>query len=125
MKYLLVVLTSLCLIFGYLSYSFYSSKEKAESALKGALEANSSLESSLAKKEQECRINDELISEWNKEKNTLDKQKDSDIQKIDKLPAKKQSEVKPDEDGDVVNIDGKLPIELRGLLDETFSRVSN
>lgn len=123
--YLIVVSVISVLTLGYLSYNFYGQKIEAERALQSALATNMTLTNSLAKKDQECRINEELISEWSKEKDTLDEQKDSDIQKIDKLPDKKQSEVKPDEDGDVVNIDGKLPIELKRLLDETFNRVSN
>ena len=127
MKYLLVVLASVCLLFGYLPYSFYSSKEKAESALKGALEANSSLESSLVKKEQECTITDEVITEWQKEKDASDKHKDSDIQKIDSIPKSRPISPKSgpvEAANNEIDIDSPLPESVKRVLDETFSRLS-
>ena len=122
MKYILLLLATLVITFASLSYSLYKSTVKAEAALVAARASLVLLESSLIKKEQECRITDEVIAEWQKEKDASAKEKDSDIQRIDKLPIKKPSEVKPNENSAVVDIDAKLPDDLRLLLQQSYNR---
>lgn len=123
----LLVLFSFCSLFGYLSYKFYGQKTKAEAELAQAVQINANLQNSLVKKEQECKITDSLVSEWQKEKDASNKQKDSDIQKIDKLPSvasKKPDKATPQnvvQEGkqNEINIDDKLPDSLISVLSDS------
>ncbi|MNQ59020.1 hypothetical protein D3C85_732400 [compost metagenome] len=118
----LLVLFSFCCLFGYLSYKFYGQKTKAEVELAQAVQINANLQDSLVKKEQECKITDNLVSEWQKEKDDSNKQKDSDIQKIDSIPKKGPTSPKMGTDEkttDEVDIDGRLPDSFISVLSDS------
>lgn len=126
----LFVSISLNCLFGYLSYSFYSDKAVAESRLDAAVDANKGLQLSLEKKETACKITDIIVSEYQAEKQEIVKEKDRDLNAIDKMlsmaiPAdskqKRQENAKEQTDNkqtDVVSLDGGLPVDLVRLLSE-------
>jgi hypothetical protein len=116
-------------MFGYLSYSFYSDKAVAESALNTAVNVNKDLKESLDRKDTACKITDTIVSEYTKEKQEIVKEADGVLNAIDKLPSvpsqveskpKRQDNVK--EQVDVVSLDDKLPADLVRLLSESCSR---
>lgn len=121
-------------LFGYLSYSFYSDKAVAESQLDQAKGANKSLQESLDKKDTACLITDTIISEYQEEKQEIVKEKDRDLNAIDKmmtLPVltenkqKRQENAKEQkgvEGNSVINLDSKLPDDLVRLLSESCHR---
>lgn len=130
----LIVSLSLNLTFGYLSYSFYSDKAVAESKLETAVDANKGLQESLDKKETACKITDTIVSEYTKEKQEIVKETEGVLNDIDKLPSvypkgvsslKRQENVKEQTAGkqtNIVNLNGKLPADLVGLLSEVCLR---
>lgn len=123
----LLVLFSFSCLFGYLSYSFYGQKTKAKAELAQAVQINANLQNYLVKKEQECKIADSLVSEWQEEKDASDKQKDSDVQKIDSIPKKPTKAASPNvaqegKQNEEIDIDGKLPDALRLLLQQSYNR---
>lgn len=121
-------------LFGYLSYSFYSDKAVAESALDQAKGANKSLQESLDKKDKACLITDAIVSEYQEEKQEIVKEKDRDLSTIDKMMAlpsptenkqKRQENAKEQkgvEGNSVINLDSKLPDNLVSLLSESCHR---
>lgn len=130
----LFVSISLNCLFGYLSYSFYSDKAVAESKLDAAVDANKGLQLSLEKKETACKITDTIASEYTKEKQEIVKETEGVLNDIDKLPSmpvqveskpKRQENAKEqsaENQTNVVNLDGKLPADLVGLLSEVCLR---
>ena len=125
----LFVSLSLNLTFGYLSYSFYSDKAVAQSQLDVAVKANKDLKESLDKKETACKVTDVIVSEYTKEKQEIVSETAGVLNTIDKLPSMpSQLESKPKrqenakEQTNIVNLDGKLPADLVGLLSESCSR---
>jgi hypothetical protein len=121
-------------LFGYLSYSFYSDKAVAESQLDQAKGANKSLQESLDKKDKACLITDAIVSEYQEEKQENVKEKDKDLNAIDKMMAspvpvenkqKRQENAKEQkgvEDNSVINLDSKLPDDLVRLLSQSCNR---
>ncbi len=123
-------------LFGYLSYSFYGDKSKAEQSLVVAIEANKSLESSLSKKEQSCQIVDKINSEYQKEKAGIVGEKEQDLLDLSKMiqspsPEKKEKNAAKipvnngdvNEESNVASLDSKLPDNLRLLLSSSCQRV--
>ena len=131
---LLFVSLSLNGLFGYLSYSFCSDKAVAETQLEAAVDANKGLQESLDKKETACKITDVIVSDYTKEKQEIVKEKDRDLNAIDKMMAlpiqaenkqKRQENAKEQEgveDNSVINLDSKLPDNLVSLLSESCHR---
>jgi hypothetical protein len=133
---ILVLLVSLSFngLFGYLSYSFYSDKAVAETALDEAKGANKSLQESLDKKDEACLITDAIVSEYQEEKQEIVKEKDKDLNAIDKMMAspvpvenkqKRQENAKEQkgvEDNSVINLDSKLSDDLVRLLSQSCNR---
>ena len=130
----LFVSISFNLLFGYLSYSFYSDKAVVQAQLNQAVDANKDLKESLDKKETACKITDTIVSEYQTEKQEIVKEKDRDLSAIDKMLSKpsplenKQKrqenakEQKGVEDNSVINLDSKLPDNLVSLLSESCHR---
>ena len=125
----LFVSISLNCLFGYLSYSFYSDKAVAQSQLETVVEANKDLKESLDKKETACKITDDIISDYTKEKQEIVKETDGVLNDIDKLPSvpvqveskpKRQENAK--EQTDFANLDDRLPASLVRLLSEVCLR---
>ena len=115
-------------LFGYLSYSFYSDKAVAETALDEAKGANKSLQESLDKKDEACLITDAIVSEYQEEKQEIVKEKDRDLNAIDKLPSmpvqvetkpKRQENAKEQIEGAPVSLDAKLGDDIKRMLSQS------
>lgn len=132
----LLVSLSLNGLFGYLSYSFYGDKSKAEQSLVVALEANKSLESSMSKKEQACKITDQMNSEYQKEKAGIVGKKGQDLLDLSKMmqspsPEKKEKNAAKipvnngdvNEESNVASLDSRLPPNVVSLLSKSCQRV--
>ena len=124
----LFVSISLNCLFGYLSYSFYSDKAVAESQLTTAVKANKDLKESLDKKDKACLITDAIISEYQEEKQEIVKEKDRDLNAIDKLPSmpvqvetkpKRQENAKEQIEGAPVSLDAKLGDDIKRMLSQS------
>jgi hypothetical protein len=102
-------------IFGYLSYQLSEQKGAAVQALHEAQDRLADSEKSLNLQIKSCEISDTITSEYQSEKQVQQDKTQTAVATIDKLPSKSQKVVK-DEVSDVVDIDGKLPSELIGLL---------
>ena len=118
----IAVLFSFNLLFGYLSYTFYGKLKQAEISLDKAVEANKSLESSLELKAKSCLIDEAVSTEFQVENKAKEKEKESVLSELDKLPsvAKNTTIVAPKATAENVNaeisLDSKLPAGLAGLL---------
>jgi len=119
---------SLNLIFGYLSYSFYSDKAVAESQLEAAVDANKGLQQSLDKKDTACLATDENVAGYIKEKQELVKETDGVLSGIDKLPSlsiqveskpKRQENVKEQTKDTPVSLDAKLGDDIKRVLSQS------
>lgn len=137
----LLVSISFNLLFGYLSYSFYSDKAVAKEQLNVAVEANKSLTESLDNKELLCKASDTVTTQFQTEKQQIVKEKDGDLRDIDKLVdvlvlsknvvnVVKKDVTKPissegisDAQNNVTALDDKLPESLRVLLQQSCERV--
>lgn len=113
--YLVIGLSASTMGFGYLSYSLSNDKAVAEQALIQAIDANTELQKSLNLQIKSCEISDTITSEYQSEKQVQQGKVQITVTAIDKLPSKPQKVVK-DEVSDVVDIDGRLPSVLIGLL---------
>ena len=127
----LLVSISFNIMFGYLSYSFYSAQAVAEAKLETAVDANKGLQESLDKKDTACLAIDENVAEYIKEKQEIVKETDGVLNVIDKLPSvpvhveskpKRQENVKEQTKDTPVSLDGKLPADLVRLLSEVCLR---
>lgn len=127
----LLVSISFNIMFGYLSYSFYSDKAVAESQLNVAIDANKDLKGSLDKKETACKITDAIVSEYQAGKQEIVKETDGVLNVIDKLPSvptqvetkpKRQENVKGQSKDTPVSLDAKLGDDLVRLLSEVCLR---
>ena len=119
---------SLNLIFGYLSYSFYSDKAVAESQLEAAVDANKGLQQSLDKKDTACLATDENVAGYIKEKQELVKETDGVLSGIDKLPSlsiqveskpKRQENAKEQTKDAPVSLDAKLGDDIKRVLSQS------
>lgn len=134
--FILMLLVSLSFngLFGYLSYNFHSAKAVAESKLKDCKESNKSLTKSAEKTEKACKIGDDLSSEFKREEQALELDKEALLQEINNLPnASKQDVAKKativaqeatvNEQSNVAGVDDKLPDSLRMLVESACNRV--
>lgn len=138
-KYLIAILVSLCLLFGYLSYTFYSDKAVAESKLESLQEANKSLEDSLTKAKAVVEITDQTSTEYLVEKQELVREKDSylnDLSKLTQVPTKAvnvenkavykgnnyTNEKVVDGQNTYADLDSELPPSLVSLLNEVCDK---
>lgn len=124
----LFVSISLNCLFGYLSYSFYSSKAVAESQLATAVGANKDLKESFDRQESACKIPDVIVSEYTKEKQEIVKETDGVLVDIDKLPSvssqveskpKRQENVKKQIEDAPVSLDAKLGDDIKRVLSQS------
>lgn len=131
----LIVSISFNVLFGYLSYTFYSDKAIAESQLATAVKANKDLKESLDKKEAACKITDVIVSEYQIEKQEVVKETDGVLNAIDKMVStpvlKTTPEIVPKKaanaakgaafnvESNVVNIDGELSDDLKRVLSQS------
>lgn len=124
----LFVSISFNLLFGYLSYSFYSDKAVAVEQLNTAVEANKSLKESSQKKDTACLVTDVIVSEYQKEKPEIVKEKEGVLNAIDKLPSmpvqveskpKRQENVNKQTEDAPVPLDGKLGDDLKRMLSQS------
>jgi organic radical activating enzyme len=123
---IIVLLVSLAFngLFGYLSYSFYGAKQEAEQAFKIALESNSSLEKSIEKKKESCKIVDSVVAEYQKDKQAIESSMAYSLKEIDKLEAvtkpiiskKTTANENVSNENSTVDLDSKLPSSLIRLL---------
>lgn len=118
-------------LFGYLSYTFYSDKAVAESQLATAVDTNKDLKESLDKKETACKISDDIVSDFTKEKQEIVKETDGVLNAIDKLPSipsqveskpKRQENAKEQSEDTPVSLDAKLGDDIKRLLSESCLR---
>lgn len=102
----LLFLVSLSLngLFGYLSYSFYSQKRVAQTALISCQELNVSLEKSIQKQEKEKEATDALISEYQQKQQEIHKKQCKVVEQITLLPPNQKGQ-----DNNEVDIDASLP----------------
>lgn len=134
-KYIIAALVSSCLVFGYLSYTFYSDKAVAESKLESLQEANKSLEDSLTKANSVTKIVDQTNTEYLVEKQVIVREKDSYLNDLSKLTpvytkpvivenkaVRKGTSITIErvmnEQDTYVDIDGQLPDDLVSLLNK-------
>lgn len=126
MKYVLTLSLILNLIFGYLSYQFYSEKSVAQTTLSVCQEANASLDEQIKNFQKEKVISERIISDYeNGLKDISDKQCEA-VTKIDRIPSNKlvkKENINEKTQSDEVDIDGKLPSSLVSVLTDTYNSV--
>lgn len=119
LKYVTVISISGCLLFGYLSYSFYGDIVELESKLTDAQSISSSLQHSLENQIQACSIADnktkELVEELKQEQESLQ----SNLDKIDKI--KPICREKKNNEKDYASLDDELDPNISRVLRESFN----
>lgn len=128
-KYFIVALTSLCLLFGYLSYTFYSDKTVAESQLKVAIVSNKFMALSLERKSAACTLQDKIAAENQTEQQEIVGKTEAVLNAIDKMASVslvEQIVVKGYENvnktSNIAGMDDELPEPLRLLLQDSCNR---
>lgn len=116
MKWIISISILLNCLFGYLSYRFYAEQEAAKVALISCQETNSYLGKTIEKKEQEATLRDSVISEYEVKQRKIQNNKCKIVKAISSLPSRTNNEE--------INIDSKLPVELKRLLQQSHSSVS-
>ena len=132
MKFLLGALAILVLLCSFLGYKMYDlSEEKATLgvALTSAQEALKASENAREKDKQSCSLTDLINTEYQEQKQERSDKKDKILDELNKLEAKSSPKLKQEasinekpnvslESSEAVNIDSKLPDDLRMLLDK-------
>lgn len=132
MKFLLGALSILVLLCSFLGYKTYDlSKDKATLgvALTSAQEALKATENAREKDKQSCSLTDLINTEYQEQKQERSDKKDKILDELNKLEAKSTTKPKQEdpineqstkslESSEAVNIDAKLPDDLRMLLDK-------
>ena len=114
--YIIAALLAISVLFGVLLYKQIGKTSEAESALVVAINANTSLQKSLELQEQSCQLTDKLLKELQNEQVVIVEEKNTLLDKLNKLPSTKSiKSVKPNENN-VAGIDDALPAELVSLL---------
>lgn len=125
--YALAFFVSLSVLFGYLSYRFYSDKAVAQSTISQLERANKELLESSGKQDTACKIADQIPSEFIEQANKLEKEKDNLLEQIDKLsstPKQKAEDIEGKSNDKVtISLDEPLPSELVRMLDEVHNSV--
>lgn len=116
----IAVSISFNLLFGYLSYTFYGKLKQAENLVENLVDTNKSLQSSLELKAKSCLIDEAVSTEFQVENKAKEKEKDSALKELDKLPSvAPKTTVAPkatSEKVDEISLDSKLPAAVAGLL---------
>ena len=132
MKFLLGVLVALVLLCSFLGYKTYDlSEEKATLgvALASVQEALKASENAREKDKQSCSLTDLINTEYQEQKQERSGKKDKILDELNKLESKPTIKPKQEvsinekpnvslESSEAVNIDSKLPDDLRMLLDK-------
>lgn len=129
---ILALLVSLSLngLFGYLSYHFHSEKAVAESNLESCKKANQSLVESADKADKTCKVGDAMASEFKREEQALEADRDDILKQLDSLSVAPKQDVKiapkeatVNEESNVAGIDDLLPESIRMLTESACNRV--
>ena len=130
---ILTLLVSLSLngLFGYLSYRFHSEKAVAETKLETCKKANQSLVESADKADKTCKVGEAMASEFKREDQALESDRDDILKQLDNLSvAPKQDVKKPvpkeatvNEESNVDGVDDLLPESIRMLTESACNRV--
>ena len=122
-NYILIFFIALSGLFGALSYHFSNAKAEAEQALVQVIDANTALEKSLNLRDLSCKIDTQVTTEFQQEKQAKDVATESVLSKLSKIPVVQVSVPKSAQpiqgaanETDVVNIDSKLPADIIGML---------
>lgn len=126
MKFLLGALAVLLLLCSFLGYKTYDLSEKNATlgvALTSAQEALKASENAREKDKQSCSLTDLINTEYQEQKQERSDKKDKIIDELNKLEAKpspkQKQEASINEKPNVsLDIDAKLPDDLRMLLDK-------
>lgn len=136
MNYVAGVFIVLTLLLAGISLHFYSDKVKAEDSLGVALDAAKDLKKNIELKDKSCAIDSSVSAEYQTEKSTQEKSSQAVVEQIANLPKSLQhpnstpvvSQQKDLFNGKQlssnvskspeVDIDGKLPADLIGLLNQ-------
>lgn len=132
MKFLLgtlAILTLLCSFLGYKTYDLSEEKATLGVALTSAQEALKASETAREKDKQSCSLTDLINTEYQEQKQERSDKKDKILDELNKLEAKSSPKLKQEasineqstkslEPSESVNIDAKLPDDLRVLLDK-------
>ena len=127
MKYVLTLSLILNLLFGYLSYQFYSEKSVAQTTLSVCQEANASLDELIKNFQKEKVISERIISDYENGLKTISDKQCEAVTKIDRIPSNKllvkKENINDKTQSDEVDIDGKLPSSLVSVLTDTYNSV--
>lgn len=118
-------------LFGYLSYNFYSKKAVAEINLEVCKKANKSLEESADKADKTCKVGDSMASEFKREEQALEADRDGILKQLDSLIVATKQDVKKiapkeatvNEESNVAGVDDMLPDSIRVLTESACNRV--
>lgn len=129
---ILVLLVSLSLngLFGYLSYHFHSEKAVAETKLETCKKANQSLVESADKADKACKVGDVMASEFKREEQSLESDRDDILKQLDSLSVAPKQDVKiapkeatVNEESNVAGVDDLLPESIRMFTESACNRV--
>lgn len=132
MKFLLgalVVLIILCSFLGYKTYDLSEEKATLGETLDNVKEALKASENAREKDKQSCSLTDLINTEYQEQKQERSDKKDKILDELNKLESKPSLKSKQEasinekpnvslESSEAVNIDSKLPDDLRMLLDK-------
>lgn len=126
MKFLLgalAILVLLCSFLGYKTYDLSEQKATLGVALTSAQEALKASENAKEKDKQSCSLTDLINTEYQEQKQERSNKKDKIVDELNKLEGK--SSLKPKQEASInekpnvsLDIDAKLPDDLRVLLDK-------
>lgn len=126
--YIILTLSILLAVVSVISVKLYRAKVEAESALVVAIDANTEMVKAANLQKMSCDLTDKLLSDLQSEKNNLDVQKNSTLDKLNNIPSKSvktpNSSVKTNE-SNVADIDDSLPSSLISLLKSSSGEDTN
>lgn len=118
-------------LFGYLSYNFYYKKAVVETKLETCKKANKSLVESANKADKTCKVGDAMASEFKREEQALEVDRDDILKQLDSLIVAPKQDVKKiapkeaivNEESNVASVDDLLPEPIRMLTESACNRV--
>lgn len=121
--YIIAGLLTLVVVFGGLSWYLKGVADENKAALGVAVSANSKLQNSLDKKIESCDITDKQLADYMSKISVIVQDKNKSLLAIDALPRKQKVVEATKDEADFVDIDGKLPSSLIGLLQQSSNTV--
>lgn len=128
MKFLLgalAILVLLCSFLGYKTYDLSEEKAALGVALTSAQEALKASENAREKDKQSCSLTDLINTEYQEQKQERSDKKDKVLDELNKLETIPKKSAKPKQEASInekpnvsLDIDAKLPDDLRMLLDK-------